>query len=415
MKKYAIIGFGCAGYNGAKALRAHAPDAAIHVFDNSGAPPFSPMLSTYHAAGKLPYEAVFPFGTLEDIAKELKLDIIGETVVEVSAERTITTDQATYENYDGILLATGADALVPGFLTCTGEKWFLMRTLKDAQRLRSYLDTNTVRTAAVVGGSMVGIKVAELLHAAGVKVTIVDAAPYLFPLAAYRSTAEAIQRKLEEKGVAFAFDAKVSAIDEAGVTFADGAKLEADLVCLCIGTRANVDVLRPSGVNIGRAVVVDEHMESSVKGIYAAGDCCEGRNLQTGKTAIIGLWANAGAQGACAGANMAGVHTEYHGNILHNITHFFDMDFIGLGDASVQGEHHRFEGKNFSIELVMDAGQLKSVNIFGNYKISGILKHHLTKQLLGAESTLTPAQRGLLEQHGLPRDFIELIGGASHD
>ena len=63
----------------------------------------------------------------------------------------------------------------------------------------------------------------------------------------------------------------------------------------------------------------------------------------------------------------------------------------------------------------MDEGQLKSVNIFGNYKISGILKHHLTKQLLGADSTLTPAQRGLLEQHGLPREFIELIGGASND
>lgn len=415
MKKYAIIGFGCAGYHGAKALRQHAPDAAIHVFDNSGAPPFSPMLSTYHAAGKLPYEAVFPFGTLEDICKELQLELIAESVTEISAERTVTTDKGVYEHYDGVLLATGADALVPGFLTCTGDKWFLMRTLKDAQRLRQYLDTNTVRTAAVVGGSMVGIKVAELLHAAGVKVTIVDAAPYLFPLAAYRSTAEVIRHKLEEQGVAFAFDAKVSAIDEAGVTFADGTKLETDLVCLCIGTRANVDVLRGSGVELGRAVIVNSHMESSIPGIYAAGDCCEGTNLQTGKSAIIGLWANAGAQGACAGANMAGVVTDYHGNILHNITHFFNMDFIGLGDASLSGEHHRFEGKNFTIELVMDEGALKSVNIFGNYKISGILKHHLTKQLLGAEAILTPAQRGLLEQHGLPRDFIELIGGASHD
>ena len=415
MKKFAIIGFGCAGYNGAKAIRAHDGEAVIHVFDHSGAPPFNPMLSTYHASGKLPYDAVFPFGTPEEISQELQLQIMGETVTEVTDQRSVITDKGVHEGYDAVLLATGANALVPGFLTCTGKKWFLMRTLNDALALRQYLDKNKVRTAAVVGASMVGIKVAELLHKEGAEVTIVDAAPYLFPLAAYRSTAEFITEKLEEKGVHFLFDSKVSAISEAGVTFADGSMLHADIVCLCIGTRANTDILRNSGAEIGRAITVDTHMESSVSGIYAAGDCCEGINLQSGKHAIIGLWANAAAQGACAGANMAGCPTEYYGNILHNITHFFDMDFIGLGDVSLGGEHHRFEGKDFFIDLVLHDGTLQSVNIFGNYKISGILKHHLTKQLLGEDASLTPAQCSLLERYGLPGEFIQLLGGPDHD
>lgn len=415
MKRFAIIGFGCAGYHGAKSLRKHAPDAVIHVFDSSGEAPFSPMLSTYHAAKRLPYEAVFPFGTLADICRDLALEVFCEQVQEVTADRAVVTDKGVHEGYDAVLLATGADALVPGFLTCSGQKWFLMRTLKDAQRLRQHLDSHVVSTAAVVGGSMVGIKVAELLHKEGVEVTIVDAAPYLFPLAAYRSTAEAIQHRLEGQGVRFAFDAKVSAIDEGGVTFADGTQLSADIVCLCIGTRANTAAVQSAGAEMGRAVTVDTHMETSLPGIYAAGDCCEGINLQTGKHTIIGLWANAAAQGACAGANMAGVPTEYYGNILHNITHFFDMDFIGLGDASIAGEHHRFEGKTFTVELVKDGDALKSVNIFGNYKISGILKNHLTKQLLGENAALTTAQQGLLEQHGLPREFIQMIGGTHHD
>ena len=415
MKQFAIIGFGCAGYHGAKAIRAHDSEAAIHVFDHSGAPPFNPMLSTYHASGKLPYDAVFPFGTLEEISRELKLHLTGETVTEVTAQRTVITDKGVHEGYDAVLVATGANALVPGFLTCTGQKWFLMRTLNDALALRQYLDANKVRTAAVVGASMVGIKVAELLHKEDAAVTIVDAAPYLFPLAAYRSTAEGIQCRLEDKGVHFLFDSKVSAISEEGVTFADGTMLEADIVCLCIGTRANTDILRNSGAEMGRAITVNTHMASSIPGIYAAGDCCEGINLQSGKHAIIGLWANAAAQGACAGANMAGCPTEYYGNILHNITHFFDMDFIGLGDVSLEGEHHSFAGKDFSIDLVLNGGALQSVNIFGNYKISGILKHHLTKQLLGAPTTLTPAQRNLLERHGLPGAFIELIGGPNYD
>ena len=165
MKKFAIIGFGCAGYNGAKAIRAHDSEAAIHVFDHSGAPPFNPMLSTYHASGKLPYDAVFPFGTPEEISQELQLQIMGETVTEVTAQRAVITDKGVHEGYDAVLLATGANALVPGFLTCTGKKWFLMRTLNDALALRQHLDENKVRTAAVVGASMVGIKVAELLQA----------------------------------------------------------------------------------------------------------------------------------------------------------------------------------------------------------------------------------------------------------
>ena len=419
MKRHAIVGFGCAGYNAAKTIRRYDPEAEIDVFDATGQPPFNPMLSTYYASDRLELDAVFPFGSLAEIAQGLCLNIREDTVERVDAEeRAVLTEDGERLRYDDILISTGASALIPGFLKCSGGRFFLMRTLADAQRLREFLEKNPVKTAAVVGGSMVGIKVAELLYARGVDTTIVDAAPYIFPLAAYESTAAEIRRRLEEKGVHFAFDAKCSAIDERGVTLADGTLMEADIVCLCIGTRANLqliantDVVRDSAVAIGRGIIVNTRMETNVPGIYAAGDCCEGTNLQTGKTAIIGLWANAGAQGACAGANMAGVPTDYYGNILHNITHFFDMDFIGLGDVSLPGVRHRFEGKGFTVEAVMDGEALRSVNIFGNYKISGILKNHLTKQLLGAKATLTPAQRGLLEKHGLARAFIDLIGGA---
>jgi NAD(P)H-nitrite reductase large subunit len=416
LRKFAIIGFGCAGYNGAKSLREHAPNVVIDVFDPSRRSPFNPMLSTYHAAGKLPYDAVFPFGSLEEICRALDLNYFSENVLEVTADRTIRTESGLYGDYDGILLATGADAMVPGSLRCSGNRWFTMRTLDDALALRQHLDTNQVRSAAVVGGSMVGIKVAELLHSEGVNVTIVDAASHLFPLAAYESTARFIQRQLENKGLGFRFDAKVTAIDEDGIAFADGSALQADLVCLCIGTRAGTRSFRNSSVQIGHAVVVNSHMETSVPGIYAAGDCCEGINLQTGKTAVIGLWANAAMQGACAGANMAGDHADCPGNILHNITRFFDMDFISLGDITLPGCKHLFDCPEFFVSLVMDGNTLQSVNVVGNYRVSGILKHHLVKQLTGgASTTFTPAQRGLLERNGLPREFIQLIGGSPND
>ena len=92
-------------------------------------------------------------------------------------------------------------------------------------------------------------------------------------------------------------------------------------------------------------------METSVKGIYAAGDCAEGKNLQTGQPQLIGLWANAACQGRCAGSNMAGMQAEYEGNIIHNITHFMDMDFVSLGDRGTAGEQVVFKNPNKDLML----------------------------------------------------------------
>ncbi len=413
LKKYAIIGFGCAGYNAARAIRQYDADGQIDVFDVSALPPFNPMLTTYYVSDRIPLEAAFPFGTLDEVCGALRLNFIAETVTRLdAAAKTVCTGDGAERVYDRVLISTGAQALVPRFLQVSGDRYFLMRTQADAERLRQYLDGHAVHSAAVVGGSMVGIKVAELLYKRAVDTTIIDAAPYIFPLAAYESTARKIHERLEDAGVKLLFDAKVSAISEEGVTLADGRLISADIVCLCIGTRPNLDLLNGSDdVKVNRAIVVDTHMETSAPGVYAAGDCCEGLNMQTGKTAIIGLWANAGAQGSCAGANMAGVPTWFGGNILHNITHFFDMDFIGLGDISLPGEKHSFFGEDFSIEVVMDGGELKSVNLFGNYKISGILKNHLIKRLNSSAAKLSPAQRGLLARYGVPEAFIDLIGG----
>ena len=419
MKNYAIVGFGCAGFHAARAIRQLDPSGRIAVFSDTGQPPFNPMLTTYYASEKLELDGVFPFGGMEEIQRKLSLELYSDMRVRRvdTAHRSIELEGGQMRGFDAILIATGASALVPGPLRRGGGDFFLMRTLNDAQRLRRRLEQGGVKRAVVVGGSMVGIKVAELLYRRGVEVTLADGAPYLFPLAAYESTAHAIQQRLEERGLDLIFRAQVSAVTPKGVTLADGRTLEADLVCLCIGTRANVElvantqVLEGENVQIERGIVVDEGMRTNVPGIYAAGDCCEGVNLQTGKTAVIGLWANAGAQGDCAGRNMAGQFCRYYGNILHNITHFFDMDFIGLGDPNLPGERCSFREKGFTVEAILEDGKLNSINLFGNYRISGILKNHLTKRLLGGEARLTPAQQGLLAAGGLSRAFIPRIGG----
>ncbi len=420
--RYAIVGFGCAGFNGARAIRTEDPPGEIHVFEQTGAPPANPMLTTYYASEAINYKAIFPFGTLEEIRAKYGLIIHSEVrVAHVRAEsRELVFENGTVDSFDRILIATGARAFVPPIEGYPSDRTFLMRTTADAVRLKTYLDATPVKKAVVVGASMVGIKVAELLLNRGVETTIADFAEFLFPVAAFRDVAEELEERVRSRGISFAWHKGVAGIGEKSVRFSDGTELEADIVCLCIGTRANTELLankevvEGESVRINRGIVVDDHMRTTVPGIYAAGDCCEGRNLLTGETMIIGLWQNAGFQGDTAGHNMAGADRSYRGTIPHNITHFMDIYFIGIGDNRAIGEMLTFgslKGPLF-VKAVQRKGALRCVNIIGNSEVGGILKSFFLKQLsTSAPAHLPTVQRMVLMKNGLPADFIDLLEG----
>ena len=118
MERFAIIGFGCAGYHGLAAIREAGCDAAIDIYSDTALPPYNPMLTTYYTAGRLPFEGMFPFGTMEEIAARYKADFITHTKVKAvhAKEKTVETWDGHKEPYDRILVATGASAFVPGSL-----------------------------------------------------------------------------------------------------------------------------------------------------------------------------------------------------------------------------------------------------------------------------------------------------------
>lgn len=422
MEKFAIIGFGCAGYHALCAIRNAGCDADIDVYSDTDLPPYNPMLTTYYTAGRLPYDGLFPFGSLEEIAEREKANFITETRVAAvcAADRTVETEDGQKRSYDKILIATGATAFVPGsFGQLQGA--FCMRTVDDAVRLHDAIRKKKYKDAVIVGASMVGIKVAELLYRDGCHVTLADMAPHIFALAAYPEVSEMIEARLLEMGIDLAFGQAISGavehMDADGnpsgytVKLADGSEIETELLVLNIGTRAATGILNPEEVKIDRGIVVDTYMQTSAPGIYAAGDCCQGNNLQSGQTQIIGLWANAGMQGRVAGRNMAGITDETDGNILHNITHFLDMDFIGLGDNRAAGETYTYQSpdKRFYLQAVMRDGRPVGFNILDNYGVSGILKAHLIKVLRGQPSRFTPEQRGQLVHYGLEEAFIQYL------
>ena len=263
MERFAIVGFGCAGCHALKALRAAGCSAAVDVYSDTGLPPYNPMLTTYYVKGKIPYEAMFPFGSMEQLKQELSFTLFDQcTAASIDAgARTLRRTDGTVQTYDKILVSTGARAFVPPVGTLPDERIFSMRSVEDAVRLKEALAGGTLRRVLVVGASMVGIKIVELLEERGIEVVLSDLAPHIFPTAAFAETSRRIEGELRERGIVLRFGEKTTGACEqdgrAEVSFSGGDREIVDAVVVCIGTRTALDCLAPEQVEIDRGVVVD--------------------------------------------------------------------------------------------------------------------------------------------------------------
>lgn len=413
--KTAVVGFGCAGYHAVKAMREHGYQGEIDVYTDTAWAPGNPMLTTYYIYGKISKEGTCPFGTMEAIQKEFGFRVKSEQVEKIlSEEKAVRLKDGAGIAYDQILISTGANAFVPPIPGKDGKNVFSMRTMDDAEKVKHVLETEEIKSAVVVGASMVGIKLVELFHARGIRCTLVDMAPYIFPVSAVPRVADEIEKRLKNMGVELAFSKALQAVEEENgqkkVVFADGQTIACDLVMMCIGTRANTQVADEK-IEINRGIVVDTSMRTNMPDIYCAGDCSEGMNLQSGQTQIIGIWDNAARQGETAGANMAGVETVYPGNMLHNITHFMGMDFIGYGDVRSEGEEFTYENREKGQKFVIRVkdGIPVCMNFLDSYGASGVLKSYMLQKIDGKKETLSPVARVRMIQEGIPQQMIEFL------
>jgi NADPH-dependent 2,4-dienoyl-CoA reductase/sulfur reductase-like enzyme len=423
VKKYAIVGFGCAGYRAAEAIRAGDGRAEIHVFSETGEAPANPMLTTYYVRGAIGREGLFPFGPLEEIIENLGLIHRAEAVRRLDpAGRRLELDSGPVGPFDSILLATGAESLAPPVAGLDHPRVIQMRGSADADRLKAIMGDAPPESVLVVGASMTGIKIAELMHAAGLKCTLADLAGWIFPLAALEPVGRRIMGRLTEMGLTMGFGLALEHITPHGKTltarFRGGREIEADLLALCLGARGRTALAREAGLAVGRGITVDRAMRSSAPGIYAAGDCCEAPEIQSGRPAVIGLWANAGLQGRVAGENMAAggageaAPACCRPGVLQNLSHFFNMDFIGLGDVRrATGETLVFENDDYYLAAAGEGGRLNCLNLLGPPYGGGILKSRMVRAFSGLRDNPSE-QLALLAQYGLPGDFLAWLDQA---
>ncbi len=387
-----IIGSGGAAINAVRAIRKNGYQGEVELFSDSVQPPFNPMLLTYYLGGKIPLEKCYLAGNSFSFYKDYKVNLhSGVPIVQIDIKNKAVIDvQGQKVNYESCLIASGASAIVPPISGSKSRRVFSIRTVEDAVRLREIYLTKP-KKVLLVGASMVGIKLVEIFQEIGSEVYLVDLAPHVFAQAAHPECASIMEEQLQKRGINLLLNTKVEEIEESEdglkVSLADsGLELEVDLLVFCIGVKPNLEYIKPNQLEVEKGILIDNRMRASSCDIYAAGDVVQGLNLINQKKEVIALWANACQQGKIAGANMAGADEIYPGSIPQNITHFFDVFFVSIGDVHNYDEIERKQVNNVYSFFFKSEGKIIGISFLtlGNYELinsAGVIRYELLKTL----------------------------------
>lgn len=316
-EKIVIVGAGQAASQAVDTLRRKGYKGALTLVGAESLPPYQrPPLSKKHLAGAIERERLL-IRPVQFYADHHVETLFGRRAVEIdrAARRLRLDDGATLE-YEALLLATGSRPRplpVPGHSL---EGVHFLRTLEDADRVRTELTRAT--RVVVIGGGYIGLEVAATCRELGLEVTVLEMADRIMNRVTCPQISAFYQGEHERRGVRIVCNAKVQALsahENSGrvraVACEDGSEYAADVVVVGVGVVAEDELARAAGLECTIGIVVDEFCRTSDPAIYASGDCTSHHNFHYGRRMRLESVDNAFEQGANAALNMLGTPTRH--------------------------------------------------------------------------------------------------------
>ena len=300
-----IVGGGAAGLAAADMLRREGYQGALTMFSADDYPPCDrPNLSKDYLAGNASDDWI-PLRPPEFYA-DRRIDLVlNARVTRIDPhKRELRRGDGKQLPYGALLLATGADPVrleIPG---AQSAQVHYLRTFADSRAIVA--KAASAKRALVVGASFIGLEVAASLRARGLEVHVVDPGRVPMERVLGAEVGRFVQGLHESNGVAFHLGATLAHIEGARATLSDSATLDADLVVLGVGVRPAIALAEEAGLAIDRGVVVDEFLQTSAPGVYAAGDIARWPDPHTGERIRVEHWVVAERQGQVAARNMLG-------------------------------------------------------------------------------------------------------------
>ena len=352
--KIVVIGGSAAGPKAAARARRMDENAEIHMLQKGPDLSMASCGYPYYVGGFFDDRNKLlctPTGVVRDPkfywnAKGIEARVNTEvTKIDRVAKQVEFVDQVTGEKgiqpYDKLVITTGATPNMPPIPGTDLDGITTLQSMKDADYLRRIKDEGKVKKAVVIGGGLIGIETLEALNLAGIELTMVELLPQLLTFLDWKM-ARLAQNYLKTRanvvtknGVAefLGKDGKL-----VGVKLQNGTEIPCELAVVAIGVRPNVKLAQEAGIEIGKlgGIVVDEFMQTNDPDIYAAGDCCEIKNLITGKSVLAPYGDLANLEGRVVGENVIkGNVAKFPGTIQTGICKLFDygIGITGLSEA----------------------------------------------------------------------------------
>lgn len=340
-----IIGAGASGLTAASNIRKYDEESQIIVFTTQKHVAYSPCAIPYVIGGHIDsFEDIIMHKPTDYLRKNIK--IFTETkVIEINNDIT----ELTYEDkkgnkqnlkYDKLVIATGGKPLIPPIPGKDLEGVFKVRTVEDGEAILAY--SQKCQNVTLVGGGAIGLELGSELANKGIKVTIAEMMPQLFPRSFDQEMSDKFQEHLQSKNIEILTGSAVQSINGEtkveSVTI-DGEEKPADMVILSTGVRPQTELAESIGCELGQfAIKVTPHMETTVPNVYAAGDCVEVTNAITEEITLSPLGTTAVRQGVILAKNLAGHEIEFQPVLNSTVSQIGGMEMGAVGITQQEAE-----------------------------------------------------------------------------
>jgi NAD(P)H-nitrite reductase large subunit len=389
-----IIGTGPAGITAAETLRRHDPTGSVIALSTEPYPPYSPAAMADHFLNGRD-ETLYWKGA--DVAERLGIEERREAVVsavDVDNREVVLADDHRIP-FEGLIIASGSKlnaplegADLPGVLD--------FKSLRMAEGLINQVKRGEARSALIVGNGFIGVELSLLLADLGVDVTIIGRRPWIMPRVLDTITAAVAQRGLIERGVKLHLGVEARAFVGSprvnGVRLDDGQLLEADLIVAATGVKPHVEFLLDSPIITDWGIHVDDALQTSVPGIFAAGDVAEARDWLTGERFVHAIFPNAVGQGEVAASNLLGAEQTYDGAEAMNSLKHLGIPIVAMGTIDQPDEVLRWESGGALRSIYLRDGKIIGAQLAGDIRAAGVYR-----SLMLRRADVVSFGRGLVE------------------
>ena len=326
-----VIGNGIAGVTAADFVRRGHPHCEIHLVGRETHVLYNRMGISRLVYGRSAMQGLYlladPWYDEHGITAWLNTDA---TEIDL-ADRRVRLGTGDDLSYDRLVLAMGSSSAVPPIEGFGKPGSFVMREAADAMAIRGYFQQRGARTAVVAGGGLLGLEAAYALYELGLQVTVLERGARLLARQVDSRCSELVQAHFDQLGIEVRYRAEAASLTDgdevSAVVLKDGTSLPCDVFLAAVGIRPNTDLAAASGVAVNRGIVVDDRMQTSVQGVFAAGDVAE----HNGR--VLGLWPIAAKQAEVAAVNALGGDERLVAELSATILKGVGLELSAVGRA----------------------------------------------------------------------------------